>query len=83
MQFNSGHKGSNARHRRYSAEKETYFKIYIAFILHSETRNRTVTDKLHNLGLCKSYHHMFSLWTSVGKLSALSLKETKLFVQIT
>ena len=66
MQFNSGHKGSNARHRRYSAEKETLLSIYIAILVHSETRSRAVIDKLHDLGLCISYHRMLSFWKSVG-----------------
>ena len=34
--------------------------------MHSETRSRVLTDKLHDHGLCISYHRMLSLSTSIG-----------------
>ena len=66
IQFNSAQKRTNSTSQRYYTEKETPFSIYIAFLVHSETRNRVLIDKLHNYGLCISYHRMRTLSTSIG-----------------
>ena len=66
IQFNSAQKRTNSTSHRYSSEKETPLSIYIAFLVHSETRSRVLTDKLHDHGLCISYHRMLSLSTSIG-----------------
>ena len=34
--------------------------------MHSETRSRILIDKLHDHGLCISYHRMLTLSTSIG-----------------
>ena len=34
--------------------------------MHSETRSRVLIDKLHDHGLCISYHRMLTLSTSIG-----------------
>ena len=66
IQFNSAQKRTNSTSHRYSSEKETPLSIYIAFLVHSETRSRVLIDKLHNHGLCRSCHGMLTLSTSIG-----------------
>ena len=66
IQFNSAQKRTNSTSHRYSSEKETPLSIYIAFLVHSETRSRVLIDKLHDHGLCISYHRMLTLSTSIG-----------------
>ena len=61
IQFNSAQKRTNCTSHRYSSEKETPLSIYITFLVHSET-----IDKLHDHGLCTSYHCMLTLSTSIG-----------------
>ena len=65
-QFNSAQKRTNSTSHRYSSEKETPLSIYIAFLVHSETRSRALIDKLHDHELCISYHRMLTLSTSIG-----------------
>ena len=66
VQFNSLQNRRNVKYHRYCADKETPLSIYIAFLVHSETRSRVLIDKFHDLGLCISYHRMLSLSTSIG-----------------
>ena len=65
-QFNSAQKRTNSTSHRYSSEKETRLSIYIAFLVHSETRSRALIDKLHEHELCISYYSMLTLSTSIG-----------------
>ena len=66
IQLNSALKRTNSTSHRYSSEKETPLSIYIAFLVHSETRSRVLIDKIHDHGLCISYHCMLTLSTSIG-----------------
>ena len=66
IQFNSAQKRTNSTSHRYFSEKETPLRIYIAFLVHSETRSRVLIDKLRDHGLCISYHRMLTLSMSIG-----------------
>ena len=66
IQFGSAQKRTNSISHRYSSEKKTPLSIYIAFLMHSETRSRVLIDKLHDHQLCISYHRMLTLSTSIG-----------------
>ena len=65
IQFNSAQKRTNSTSHRYSSEIETPLSIYIAFLVHSETRSRILIDKLHDHGLCISCHCMLDLSTNI------------------
>ena len=66
IQFNSAKKRDETKYHRYSAQKETPISIYIALLIHSETRSRVLIDKLHGLGLCISHERMLAISTSIG-----------------
>ena len=66
LQFNSAQNRKSSSQYRYNSEKETPLSIYIAFLIHSETRSYLLIDKFHKLGLCISYFHMLSLSTPLG-----------------
>ena len=78
IQFNSAQNRNKSRYHRYSSEKETPLSIYNALLVHAETRSRVLIDKLHDLGLCISYHRMLSLSTSLGN-SIFSQFKCKIF----
>ena len=65
IEFNSDQRRTNSTSHRYSSEIETPLSIYIAFLVYSETRSRILIGKLHNHGLCISYHCMLNLSTSI------------------
>ena len=66
LKFNSAQYRKSSSQYRYNSEKETPLSIYIAFLIHSEARNRLLIEKFHNLGLCISYFRMLTLSTSLG-----------------
>ena len=68
IQFSSAQKRTNSTSHRHSSEKEILLSIYMAFLVHSETRSRVLIDKLHNHGLCISYHCMLTLSMSIGNI---------------
>ncbi len=66
LQFNTVKKKSDASRVRHNIERETPLAIYIALLLHSSTRSRTLIDKFHSLGLCISYDRMLSISTALA-----------------
>ena len=68
IQFSSAQKRTNSTSCRHSSEKEILLSIYMAFLVHSETRSCVLIDKLHNQGLCISYHCMLTLSMSIGNI---------------
>ena len=66
--------GSNSQFC-HNAEKETPLSIYIAFLLHSHTRSRTLVDKFYHLGLCISYDRMLTLSTNLGNSICAQFEE--------
>ena len=66
IQFNSAQKETNSTSHRYSSEKDTPLSIYTARFSCALTRSHILIDKLHDHGLCISYHRMLTLSTSIG-----------------
>ena len=59
----------------HNAEKETPLNIYIAFLLHSHTRSRTLVDKFYHLGVCISNDCMLTWSTNLGNSSCAQFEE--------
>ena len=59
----------------HNAENKTTLSIYIAFLLHSHTRSRTLVDKFYHLGLCISYDRMLTLPTNLGNSICAQFEE--------
>ena len=67
LKFNSTlrrREGSSAVYN--TAKHETPLPIYTGLLLHAETRKRELVDKLHDLGLCRSYSRVMALSTDLG-----------------
>ena len=45
----------------HTTERETPLPIYISLLIHSCTRNKTIIDKLYQLGICVSYDRFLRL----------------------
>ena len=82
VQFNSTLQRKDISKTHHKADKETPLSIYVALLIHAETRSKLLIKKLHEHGLCISYHRMFSLSTSIGNSICAQLKKMALSVQI-
>ena len=79
VSFNTVQKrqGSNCQFR-HNAEKETPLSIYIAFLVHSQTRSRTLVHKFCHLSLCISYNCMLTLSANLGKSICAQFEEDEI-----
>lgn len=67
IQFNCAKKRSDtSTYSRHNTNTETPLSIYIALLVHSRTRSRSLVDKLSSLGICISYDRMMSISNSLG-----------------
>jgi hypothetical protein len=51
---------------RHEMTKETPLAIYLALVIHAETRKKTLVEKLHKLGLCISYDRLMQISANLG-----------------
>lgn len=51
---------------RHSVSQETPLPLYIAMMMHAETRKRDLVDKLFHLGLCVSYDRLLQISASMA-----------------
>ena len=76
VSFNTVQKrGGSNNQFRHSVEKETPLSIYIAFLLNSHSRSRSLADKFYHLGLCISYDRMLILSTNLGDSICAQVEE--------
>ena len=75
VQFNSALQRKDISKTHHKADKETPLSIYVALLIHAETRSKLLIKKLHEHGLCISYYRMFSLSTSIGNSICAQLKK--------
>ena len=68
-------RGGSNNQFRHNVEKETPLSIYIAFLLYSHTRSRSLTDQFCHLELCISYDHMLILSTNLGNSICAQFEE--------
>ena len=47
--------------------REMHIAVYLGLLLHSQTRQRNLIDKLHSLGLSISYERVLEIKTATGK----------------
>ena len=66
IHFNTVLQKRNSRTSHHTSAKETPLGIYVAFLLHSQTRSRLLIDKIHDLGLCIPYNQMLVLSKQLG-----------------
>lgn len=53
---------------RHSKSQDTPLPIYIAMLIHSVTRRKSLVDKLFNLGICVSYDRMLQISTDAANV---------------
>ena len=51
---------------RHNIDRETPLAIYLALVVHAETRRRDLIDKIHQLGLCISYDRVLQISADLG-----------------
>ena len=66
IQFNNAQTPKCSTTCRHNKDTETPLAIYIALLLHSQTRSCLLIDRLHNLDICISYDRLLSISTSLG-----------------
>ena len=60
------HGRSSSQSTRHNTERETPLAIYLALLIHAQTRKRELIDKLHDLGLCISYDRVMQISANMG-----------------
>ena len=66
IHFNKVRERRNSGTSRHTSAHETPLSIYLAFLLHSQTRSHLLVDKFHDLGLPISYDQMLVLSRQLG-----------------
>ena len=68
IHFNTVRQRGNSGTSRHTSCRETPLSIYVAFLLHSQTRSRLLVARFHDLGLCISYDGMLVLSMQLGNI---------------
>ena len=68
IHFNTVRQRGNSGTSRHTSCRETPLSIYVAFLLHSQTRRRLLVARFHDLGLCISYDGMLVLSMQLGNI---------------
>lgn len=56
---------NRSEHTRHHVDRETPLPIYLALMLHSRTRKKSLVDKISHLGLCVSYDRVQQIESTV------------------
>ena len=73
------HGRSTSSTLRHSTERETPLAIYLALLIHAQTRKRDLIDRLYRLGLCISYDRVIQISADMGN-SVCALYESEKLV---